>query len=91
MKLLFCRECGDVRKLHMDRQMHACSCGASAGRYVDHLNAEVSGPCLALGINNSSLRLALTNHQRSPRIDGLGHRIEAFIIPETAPTLRRLT
>lgn len=85
MKLLYCTQCKDIVLLHARERK--CYCGESSGRYLDALNAEYSGPCLMLGIDNGSLREAVHSHKSHP--DGLrGIRFEAFIIPETAPTIK---
>lgn len=39
MKLLFCKEGGDIVKL--TRDVKSCSCGQVSGRYINDLDAEV--------------------------------------------------
>jgi hypothetical protein len=86
MKLIYCTQCKDIVLLHARERK--CYCGESSGRYLDELNAEYSGPCLMLGIDNGSLYDAVQLHKKHP--DGeLGIRFEAFIIPETAATVKR--
>lgn len=53
-----------------------CKCGASSGRYVGSLDAEISGPAIPLGFDNMSLVFAIHNRPDS----GMGSRFEAFVI-----------
>lgn len=91
MKLLFCRVCEDVVKLgiHPDEPKQ-CNCKKSSGYYEsDGLHAVYSGPCLMLGIDNTAFKRAI-NHRDTvgwPIASGL--EFKAFIIPETAKTVRR--
>lgn len=95
MKLLCCLNCGDVIKL-ISRQERVCDCGQSAGQYVGRLEATYRGPALLLGIDNPSLDSALED-QAIKGDDGLegtrrglmGRRIEAFVIPESASSIKR--
>ena len=50
MKLFVCRSCGDLVRIYSD--WRACGCSRSSGRYVDDREAEFSGPCVVLGIDN---------------------------------------
>ena len=86
MKLILCLECQDVRKLLRDTTY--CSCGKSHGRYLDDgLHAEIAGPCVPLGLGNSSLAEALRHKDtKSP----LGHTFTAFVIPPNASTVKRV-
>jgi len=84
MKLLLCPECADVQKL--SREPRRCQCGASGGRYVDDLNAEYDGAAIPLGIHNADLARAVCEE---PRADGLGWCFVAWVIPWSAPTVRR--
>lgn len=99
MKLLFCTECRDVLALRRERR--TCACGRSAGRYVDRLNAEISGPSLALaflnqeffGVLDEQLILGdLDEKLAFPPYTGetKGREFTGIVIPETAPTVRRL-
>lgn len=86
MKLLYCQKCKDVVLLHARERK--CYCGKSSGRYLDSINAEYTGPCLMLGIDNNSLLDALRLHTKHPEGE-LGIRFEAFIIPENAATIQK--
>lgn len=98
MKLLLCRQCSDIVKLGYEPR--ACRCGASEGRYLeDGLHAEIRGEfAMCLGFANSSFVKALHHHEDMPegqpanrnRAPGWGWQFEAFIIPENAPTVKRL-
>ena len=90
MKLLMCLKCSDVFSLKV-KQNRVCSCGETSGMYVDNINAVYSGYSLMLGFNNSSLTTQiLTHHVQGDRSDGLGHRFEAFIIPDKAPSVKKV-
>jgi len=59
MKLLFCPECTDVRKLEQEPEITECKCGKSWGFYKsDGWNAVIAGKGLAIGIDNNSLAYA---------------------------------
>lgn len=94
MKLLFCKACVDVRKLST-RTITVCDCGASKGKYLeDGLNATVEGDrALVLGFDNNSLRAAIMQDGRLPKEYGAegepGVRFEAFIIPNSARSVKR--
>lgn len=81
MKLIYCPKCQDiVRLMSWTRQ---CICGAAKGRYVDHLNAEISPGAIPLGALNQSFHEALANRPES----GLGEHFESFVIPKECPTI----
>ena len=72
MKLLFCFECADIKKLHSFEV--SCNCGKTKGRYIDDVKAIYSGPGCLLGILNFSFREAVhefKNSKRSQSIDAL--------------------
>ena len=94
MKLLFCKKCQDVIKLSDSKSNYrTCMCGKSWGYYKeDGLNAVVSGPCVALGINNSSLAAAVRAYYNNPnRVadECCGGDFQAFVIYESAKTVTR--
>jgi hypothetical protein len=95
VKLLLCLKCQDVQKLAMYPEAAWCSCRSSWGQYVNDLDAEFGGEhAMLLGIHNSSLAHAIRDQLRLGDITegwhaGLGRKFEAFIIPESAPTVRR--
>lgn len=74
MKLIFCPDCQDVRKLSYE--MTYCNCRESCGRYVDKLNAEINKHAIPLGFNNFSLFDAVRN--RSTKF--WGEPFKAFVI-----------
>lgn len=54
MKLLLCRACGDIRKMHATWM--SCECNRSAGRYIDSTHAEIRGiDAECLGIDNNDM------------------------------------
>lgn len=99
MKLLFCPHCMDVKKLHReDEASIRCLCGKSWGYYTDNVNAVYGGDAVMLGIDNyvfaHALNMQRTLGDREPtsqRGPGWrpGREFKAFIIPESAPTVRR--
>ena len=84
MKLIYCTECRDV--VNLDFVKRECKCGRSSGRYIDSLNAVYSGPCVPLGINNMSLRVAV----EAQPVVGLGDEFTAFVIAKVCKTAERL-
>jgi len=81
MKLILCRNCGDVFKL--DYKVRACKCGACKGQYLpDGLHAEYTDG-IPLGFANDSLMESL---QRQPRV-GWGEPFQAFVIPRHCDTM----
>lgn len=103
MKLLFCPHCLDVRKLEVIDAIRphdqstvmfptSCVCGKSWGHYLpDELNAVYGGDAVMLGFANSTLALAIKANKDSPPERGNGRTFIAFIIPESAPTVKRET
>lgn len=88
MKLLLCRSCQDVQKLRTEPRW--CACGKSGGRYLeDLLHAEYWGRhALLIGFANNTLADAvLSGLWKSGEF---GPRFTAFIIPETATTVRKV-
>lgn len=57
MKLILCENCWDVFKLQ--KGMRQCSCGEVFGRYIDNVNAEVSGNAVSIGLGNGALEKAI--------------------------------
>jgi hypothetical protein len=82
MKLIFCWDCNDIVKLKS--VLRYCECGESSGKYVDELKAEIFGPCLPLGIANSSFAEAVHNQ---PKI-GMGKEFTAFVIQKECDTVK---
>lgn len=103
MKLLLCRKCSDVFSLYATEESRTCKCGACGGRYVNHVDAEVTGQkdqFFVLGFANGSLVSALRAQLYAGDSDEVmtgayaGHKkgrgFEAFIVPESSPTVRRI-
>lgn len=94
MKLLLCPHCQDVVRL-VEVRKRACECGASWGQYTDDINAVYGGAAIMLGISNPSLQAALSDQLRlgdkkpSRGTYVSGREFAAFIIPESAPSVRR--
>jgi hypothetical protein len=74
MKLIFCRECGDIISLR--KVERTCVCGKSSGQYTDDINARISGPCVPLGISNSSFKKAMAGLDLLEK----GMNFDAFVI-----------
>jgi hypothetical protein len=93
MKLLVCKECSDIFNLTFKPK--CCGCGKSEGRYLDELNAEISGPCQPIGFSNSSIRQAAKMQwmedeaQKGKPVCCDGVRFEAFFIPASATSIKR--
>jgi hypothetical protein len=65
MKLIFCPECTDIRKLHKDGVK--CWCRKSWGRYLeDNHKAEIGGQAVAIGIDNDDFVGAYRLKQQRP-------------------------
>lgn len=62
MKLIFCKKCTDLRKMH--RQDTLCYCGESGGRYLaDGLHVEVWGRYVeVVAVNNYSIAGAVNRN-----------------------------
>lgn len=84
MKLIYCLKCHDVVRL--TEQWRTCECARCCGRYEDLIHAVIAGPCVPLGISNSSLKSALLRPNPGP----LGVEFESFIIPENASSVTRV-
>jgi len=102
MKLLTCFSCRDVFSLGM--YLHECSCGTVSGKYrPDGLHADVYMPSresgAVLGFANSSFKQALLEQSAFGDLPitmpymgkevAKGREFLAFVIPETADTVRR--
>lgn len=82
MKLIFCPDCHDVRRL--DRRLRTCYCRRFMGRYTDDLNAEIAGKAIPLGIDNGSFADAIAERPDN----GMGRPFTAFVIPRRCPTVK---
>jgi hypothetical protein len=73
MKLMFCHRCSSLTTLsHISTW---CKCGKSYGRFVNHNDAEIHGPCIPLSISNGSLRDAVMHRLET----GEGSEVTAWI------------
>ena len=84
MKLIFCPNCQDVRKLNT-KHIVSCDCGKSFGKYNDNLNATIGGDAIPLGFANNTLSNAL----KMRPIKGMGRTFTAFVIPVECPTIKQ--
>jgi hypothetical protein len=86
MKLIFCKNCQDVRKLLLNKII-ICSCGKCGGKYTDINNAIYWGEyCVLLGFNNHDFAKQIKYIPEQ----GLGNRFEAFFIPKNVPSIRKI-
>ena len=81
MKLIFCLKCSDIVRL-ITENVKSCDCGQSTGQYKDLFNAWYKGPCIPIGISNSSFVHATRNQ---PENDW-GETFEAFVIQKECET-----
>lgn len=54
MKLIYCRNCGDVLVLKFGPPQ-TCACGKSWGRYIDGIYAEYGGQAMPFGLDSRDL------------------------------------
>lgn len=88
MKLLLCRACGDVIKLHPGAP-RSCLCGASSGRYLDdHATVEQTEGTISIALHNHDLRAAVEAFDDSP--DGWHPLmvLRAYVNPRSEPDVR---
>lgn len=84
MKLLLCRACQDVVKIFS--AWRSCRCGESQARYVSDNDVEFSGAdVMILGVSNTSLEHAVRTGGRDVVVP-----VEAWMIPETSESIRRI-
>jgi len=92
MKLLLCRDCEDVFKLH-EQSISSCHCGSTQGAYIDNLNAVYKGNAIPLGFGNTTLVTAIKKElqdQKEERSKNLGHTFDAFVIPWNCNTFTKV-
>ena len=81
MKLLMCKNCGDI--FNLDYQEKYCKCKGVKGKYLDNLNAEYPGSdAVPLGFANNSISVAINNQP----LNGMGYNFNAFVIPKKCDT-----
>jgi hypothetical protein len=65
MKLMLCRQCGDV--VQMRPELRACACGKSRGRYLaDQATVEQTEGSLSIALHNHDLRTAVQAFDENP-------------------------
>ncbi len=102
MKLILCSICNETFSL--SHTYKECKGGHGGGQYIDNVNAKVWGlkdKVFVLGFTNSSLTAALrgqiTGGDLPPKgmsgygIVSPGREFTAFVIPESAPTVDRVS
>jgi endogenous inhibitor of DNA gyrase (YacG/DUF329 family) len=87
MKLVLCKECGDIIRLIKEAERY-CFCGKCSGQYKkDGLHAWYKGEyAIPLGIANRTLTHAV---DRQPTI-GDGETFTAFVIPMICATFEKI-
>ena len=86
MKLILCKECGDVVRL-VTEELRYCLCGKCSGQYTDGLNAWYKGEhAVPLGIANQTLVEAI---DKQPQ-EGMGANFDAFVIPVICKTFKKI-
>jgi len=94
MKLLMCLKCGDV--FNLTRNDKRCGCGETSGKYIDNLNADISGNCQPIGFANGSFRTSIMIQRiedEKPKKKNeccKGVEFIAFFIPESATSINRI-
>ena len=84
MKLIFCPECLDVKKVRM-LELRRCACGRAWGYYLeDDLTAVIGGSAVPLAIENDELREAAAHRPE----EGRGCFLAARVLPQRYDTLR---
>lgn len=84
MKLIYCPECLDVKKVRM-LKLRRCRCGKSWGYYLDDdLTAVVGGLAVPLAVENDKLREAVARRPES----GRGSQCRLRVLPLHYDTLR---
>ena len=87
MKLIFCSECYDLRRLDLCRETR-CNCGESFGKYVEGIHAIYGGKAIPIGIANSTLVSALQQRELWNKQTGVDFK--AFVIPSTCKTFEKI-
>lgn len=95
MKLIVCIKCGDIFNLTIKEK--TCSCGKSSGKYIDDLNAEISGDCEPIGFANNTFshaykiqKIENKNYDGNKNTCCKGVEFTAFFIPEWATSVKRV-
>lgn len=80
MRLLFCKECTDIKALTVNRRH--CSCRKSYGRELASGNVRVAGPAAVLGLPRDEVEI-----MRGPAVDSPEYVLHKLIV--LAPILGR--
>ena len=84
MKLIYCKECGDIVRLR--GELRGCWCGGSTGRYIGVFQAEIGGSAIPLGFDSLDFFVAIEERPEK----GLGKGFTAFVIPEECETVEEV-
>lgn len=87
MKLMLCRACGDVVKLHPTER--ACLCGAARGRYLEDLSTvEQTAGTLSIALHNHDLRSAVEAYDERADVWHPLMVFRAYLNPTSEPDVR---
>lgn len=87
MKLMLCRACGDVVKLHLAPR--SCLCGAATGRYLDdQATVEQSEGTLSIALHNHDLRDAVAAYDEHADAWHPLMVFRAYLNPRSEPDVR---
>lgn len=102
MKILCCATCNQL--FNLSHTYQECKGGHGGGQYVDYINAKVWGDLtkiFVLGFANTSfvsaLRAQIHDGDLAPdfnyggKVVSKGRDFTAFVIPESAPSIERVT
>jgi endogenous inhibitor of DNA gyrase (YacG/DUF329 family) len=91
MKLILCKECGDIIRLIKEAERH-CFCGKCSGQYKkDGLHAWYKGEyAIPLGIANSTLTHAVNRQPYLGEGEDMTLEFTAFVIPMICATFEKI-
>ena len=91
MKLLYCSSCGDIFRVKLFER-ESCSCGKTAGHYVDQLNAVYSGEfAVPLAVWNSTFLGAIGNQPTEDIPEGRGgNPMTWYVVPKNCKTFLKV-
>ncbi len=88
MKLIYCPNCEDIIKLKLEI-ITMCQCSESSGRYLDGINAEISGLAIPLEISNDEFINALSMINKNNKQTYKDYiPFNAFIVPNDCKTIK---
>ena len=89
MKLIFCQQCQDVRKIM--RCKTYCLCGKSWGEYWnDGINANIGGLSIVIGIRNDSFATGIRNITADLFVGNSLIEFTSFIMLESNSTIHKV-